>query len=47
LLYSLAAPRVGGQPETIQFRIRRQIPLIPDRVQVFLIAGDERPEDAP
>jgi hypothetical protein len=46
LLAALAVPQLGEQPESIQFRIRRSIPLIPDRVQAFLISGDEQLADA-
>jgi hypothetical protein len=45
LLHSLAAPRIGARPETIQFMIRRCCPLTPDGVHVFLVCNHEQPED--
>jgi hypothetical protein len=47
ILLSLAARRLGEQPETIEFMIRRCCPLLPDRAQVFLVSGHELPADVP
>jgi hypothetical protein len=45
-LLSLAALRLGEQPETIQLRIRRCCPLTPDRAHLFLVSGDDAPAEA-
>jgi hypothetical protein len=42
-LLSLIALRVGEQPDTIQFAIRRCCPLIPDGAELFLVSADDEP----
>jgi hypothetical protein len=42
-LLTLAALRLRAQPETIQFRIRRCCPLIPEMEDVFLVSPQQEP----